>query len=380
LSRALLADATLRQQLDLTPEEEQIIAIEPGYIAPDASGQLDAFLNSYGDFSFVEYHADSPLGLLYGDLLSEIFMEMEVMREFSRKFTVRPIAIKPRILDTLLDCYGQWAHWNSREHPHIAIVIWKGVESESEYEICRHYFESRGYPAIIVDPNELEYRGGWLRVRDFRINIVYKRVTTSDLLKEVGINHALVRAARDRAACVVNSFRVQMLYKKAIFALLDDPIYDHLFTTEEIGALCRHIPWTRRLRRGFASYRGRHIDLMEFVLSHRNVLLLKPNSNGNGVGAVIRGWQCNDEDWQRSVRDAVDTSFIVQERVDGMREPFPMLVNGDIQYDDRFVNFDPYTWGGEEVEGAGVKLSPSSLLNGGSGNRSVAPMLIIEET
>src|SRR5262245_11462050 len=72
LARVLLSEPRLRAELDLSADEEQIIQIEPGYPAPDASGRLDAFLDSRDDFSFVEYNSDSPGGLLYGDMLGEI--------------------------------------------------------------------------------------------------------------------------------------------------------------------------------------------------------------------------------------------------------------------------------------------------------------------
>ena len=69
LCRALLVDAGLRAQLALTSDEERIIQIEPGFRAPDMSGRLDAFLDGGGEFRFVEYNADSPGGLLFGDAL-----------------------------------------------------------------------------------------------------------------------------------------------------------------------------------------------------------------------------------------------------------------------------------------------------------------------
>lgn len=378
LGRALMADPRLRAELDLTQAEEQIIAIDPGFHAPDASGRLDAFLDSRGDFSFVEYNADSPGGLLYGDALSEIFMEMEVTREFSRRFPLRRIPIRPRILETLLDCYRQWGHWNSRERPQIAIVDWKEAQTRAEFELCRAYFESQGCRTVIVDPDELEYRGGWLRAGDFLINLVYKRVITSELLTRGGLNHPLVRAARERAVCVVNSFRVQMLYKKALFALLDDPTYEHFFSADEIVSLRRHIPWTRRLREDATTYRGRQIDLLDFVAAHRDLLVLKPNGDYGGRGVTL-GWECSQETWQRAIRDALGASFVVQERVEILRQTFPTVTNNQIRFEDRFADFDPYTWGGEEVEGAGVRLSPSALLNVTAGGGSATPMLIIEE-
>jgi len=375
LGRALMADARMRAELDLTADEEQIIAIDPGFAAPDASGRLDAFLDSRGEFHFVEYNADSPGGLLYGDVLGEVFMEMNVVREFAQRFPLRRVDVRRQLLETLLDCYRQWGHWG-QERPRIAIVDWNEVSTRAEFEICRRHFEAQGCPAVIVDPRELEYRGGWLRAGDFRINLVYKRVVVGELIARCGLNHPLVRAARERAVCVANSFRVQMLFKKAVFALLDDPAHEHLFTAEETAALRRHVPWTRKLREGFTTYHGRKVDLLDFIVSRRDQLVLKPNGDYGGRGVTL-GWECGEEKWRQAIDDALGASFVVQESVELVRQTFPTLVGDDVKFENRYVDFDPYTWGGEEVEGAGVRLSPSALLNVTAGGGSATPLLII---
>ena len=373
LGRALKADSALRSELDLTSDEEKIVAIDPGFTAPDASGRLDAFLDSRGDFSFVEYNADSPGGLLYGDVLSEIFMEMNVVQEFAKRFPVRNIKIRPRILETLLDAYSQLG-WN--EHPRIAIVDWKEAQTHAEFEICRQYFESQGYPTIVVDPRDLEYRGGWLRAKDFQINLVYKRVIVGELIERCGLDTPLVRAVRDRAVCMANSFQVQMLTKKGLFAQLDNPTNEHLFTAEEIASLRRHIPWTRKLREEFTTYHGRKVDLLDFALTHKEQLVLKPNGDYGGRGVTL-GWECDEEKWRQAIDDALGASFVIQERVEVLQESFPMLVAGEMKYESRYVDFDPYTWGGDSVEGAGVRLSPSALLNVTAGGGSATPMFVI---
>src|SRR5262249_40928840 len=147
-------------------------------------------------------------GLLYGDVLGEIFKEMAVVREFERKSPLRRIEIRPRLLETLLASYREWGRY---DRPRIAIIDWNEVKTRAEFEICREYFESRGYATTIADPNELEYRGGWLRAKDFQINLVYKRVVTGEFLyrdellapgRAAGVNvlnHPLVRAVQDRA-------------------------------------------------------------------------------------------------------------------------------------------------------------------------------------
>lgn len=375
LGAALLADAELRAELDLTTQEERIVAIEPGYAGPDASGRLDAFLDSHGGFSFVEYNAESPGGLLFGDVLGDLFREMEVVRELARRYVVRRIPVRPRILATLLDCYREWG---GRERPRIAIVDWREAKTAAEFELCREFFEAKGYQTIITDPRELEFKDGRLRAGEFQIDLVYKRVVTGELLERGGIKHPLVRAAQERAVCVVNSFRVQMLFKKALFALLDDEARAHLFTAEEVAALRRHIPWTRRLREGWTTYRGRRIDLLEFVAANRERLALKPNSEYGGRGVTL-GWEVEPDVWVQAIKDALGAPFVVQERIEAQQEPFPVLVNGQLKIEDRYVDFDPYVWRGEQCAGAGVRLSSTALLNVSAGGGSATPMMIIEE-
>ncbi|MGE0128164.1 MAG: hypothetical protein AB7U82_08790 [Blastocatellales bacterium] len=374
LYRALMADSKLRAELMLTPDEERLISLDPGFDAPDASGRLDGFFDSRGGFQFVEYNADSPGGLLYGDALGEIFMEMEVAREFSRKRPLRRVPIRPRLLETLLYCYQKWGGY---DRPRIAIVDWDDVKTQAEFEICQEYFQARGYPTIIADPKELEYRGGWLRVRDFQIDLVYKRVVTGELLERGGSDHPLLQAAQARAVCVVNSFHVQMLMKKAIFALLDDPAYEHLFPAREREALRRRIPWTRVLRDGFTTHQGKRVDLMEFVARNREILALKPNGDYGGRGVVL-GWEVGDYAWTRALKEVAGAPYVVQERVEVLKESFPILVNGKVVFEDRYLDFDPYSWCGDDVDGAGVRLSKSALLNVTAGGGSAAPMMIIE--
>jgi hypothetical protein len=387
LYRALMRDEKLRAGMGLTPDEERLISIDPGFSAPDASGRLDAFFDSQGEFHFVEYNADSPGGLLYGDVLGEIFSGMAVVREFGRKYPLRRVEIRPRILETLLSYYREWGRY---DRPHIAIIDWNEVKTRAEFEICREYFESRGYPTVIADPNELEYRGGWLRVKDFQINLVYKRVVTSEFLdraaappgaeaaKAKWLKHPLTQAVQDRAVCMVNSFRVLMLMKKSLFALLDDPANESLFPDAERAALRRRIPWTRVLREGFTTYHGRRVDLLDFVLRRRESLALKPNGDYGGRGVAL-GWECSEDDWNRAVKDATGAPFVVQERVESLRESFPLVSKGQVVFEDRYVDFDPYTWGGDDVEGAGVRLSPSALLNVTAGGGSATPMMILQD-
>ena len=371
--RALLESRELRAELGVSEEEEEFIGIQPGYSYPDASGRLDAFLDSRGSFGIVEYNPDSPGGLLYGDVLGDIFTEMSILYEFSKKYRVHRIPIRPLILETLVSCYRRFG-WS--DHPNIAIVDWRSAKTRAEFELSREYFEANGYKTRIVDPDELEYRGGWLSVQGLRIHIVYKRVLVGELIERGGSNHPLVRAARDRAVCVVNSFRVQLLFRKSILALLQDQRFESTFANDERIAIRKHVPWTRRVREQRTDYDGKQIDLVEFLLKHRERLVLKPDGAYGGTGVVL-GWEASDEAWQQALRLALSSDYVVQERVEVLEEEFPSCDRGKITLTKRYVDFDPYVWSGESVEGAGVRLSTSSVLNVTAGGGSEAPVFIV---
>src|SRR3954454_7567391 len=102
-----------------------------------------------------------------------------------------------------------------------------------------------GIQARIVDPRDVEYRDGKLLAGDFHITLIYKRVLISELIERGGLDHPVVRAVRDGAVCMVNSFRCKILFKKASLAVLSDERNAALFTPEQRQAIADHIPWTR---------------------------------------------------------------------------------------------------------------------------------------
>lgn len=373
LYQALMAEDRLRAEMELTELEEQILRIEPGYSAPDASSRLDAFLDEDGGFHFVEYNAESPGGLFYGDLLSEVFLTLPVMKQFARRYPVRAFPIRRLHLEALLDSYRQWG---GRQKPRIAIVDWRQVKTYNEFLIYQEYLAAQGYESVIVAPEELSYTDGKLCAGDFQIDVVYKRVVTGELLDKFGLDHPLIEAARDRAVCVVNSFRVQMLYKKMTFVLLSDPTYAPLFDAEEQAVIAKHVPWTRKVRPGYTTYQNQRLDLIWFVQHNKDRLVIKPNGEYGGRGVVL-GWECDQAAWEQALAQALEGSFVVQERVRVGAEPYPSYVDNRLVFSERYFDLDPYVWQGGCAEGCGVRLSASALLNVSAGGGSAVPMFVI---
>jgi hypothetical protein len=194
---ACMSDAKLREQLDLESYEEEMlhVDVDAGITVPWSSSRLDAFFRAdTGYLRFVEYNAETPAGIGYGDELMRMFLEMEVMKRFQDCYHVHGEPGMPHLLDNIMKAYRAWG---GIERPQFAVVDWKEVPTLNEHEISRIYFEGVGYKGVLCDPRELEYRDGVLWAGDFRVDLIYKRVLCTELVHELGMNCAIIRAVRD---------------------------------------------------------------------------------------------------------------------------------------------------------------------------------------
>ena len=370
LERALLADADLRLELDLDPAEADLVLADPGFSASSPSARLDGFVGDDGIIRYVEYNAESPAGMAYNDELTAVFATLPVMRAFKKRHTLSSFPVRGKQLGVL-----RRARRPRGELKTIAIVDWRGLPTLTEFEMFAAFFEARGLRAIICSPEDLTYSRHALRVDGVRIDVVYRRVLTSELLARPDVARPLVQAYLDGAVTVVNSFRAKLLHKKMSLALLSDDRYAKLYTAAERKAIAIHVPWTRKMREGHTTYRGTVVDLVDLVMTKRDRFVLKPNDEYGGKG-VILGWTVEQHEWEQTVLAGLTASYVVQEKVPVPRYPFPVLLDR-VHYLDLSIDHDPYLFWGS-VSGCLTRLSSSALLNVTAGAGSVVPTYIVD--
>jgi uncharacterized circularly permuted ATP-grasp superfamily protein len=376
----MLNDPPTRSLMAFTPGEDALLAIDAGYDEPSASSRLDSFFdNTTGSLQFVEYNAESPAGMAYEDELSDVFLSLPVMQEFSRKYTVTKLPAAPRMVQTLLEKFREWG--KARE-PRAAIVDWKGLPTQAEFDLFKQYLEQHGVPTVICSPDEMAYRDRTLYANEQPVNLVYKRVLTSEFLVKYGqdaaLDHPLGRAYREGTICLVNSFKAKPLHKKMIFGLLSDPMIMNAAGIDQDAQamLLKHIPWTRRVQKVRTTYQGQNVDLLKFIRDDQDRLLLKPNDEYGGKGITI-GWETDPDEWDRAIEAALESPFVVQERVHIAYEDYPSYVDGKLHLGRRLVDTDPYLFD-TTVQGCLTRLSTVTLLNVTAGGGSTVPTFLIE--
>jgi glutathionylspermidine synthase len=370
----------MRAQLLLSAAEEEMLKLDDNRVVPWTSSRLDTFyVVEERNLKCVEYNAETPAGIGYGDVLSEVFWESEPMDRFRERYFCRPLPGQALLTDSLMAAYRKWRAPSHPEIPQIAVLDWGDVPTLNEHEISRAYFERYlNTRSILADPRTLEYRDGNLYAGDFRIDMIYKRVLWSELLDMMGTNNPVIRAMKDNKVFITNSASAKLMAKKAALSFLSDERNQNLFTKEQREVVVDHIPWTRTIEERKTEFEGQEIDLIDFVSQNRERFVLKPNDEYGGKGVVL-GWEASQDVWEATLSNALDVPYVVQEKVTIVERDFPSWVNGELDISRRFVDADPYIFGGNSIGGVLTRLSPAKLLNVTAGNGSVVPAFVIED-
>ena len=355
-------DAALRDELALSPEEDSLIRIDPGYPRPMRICRLDAFLSGY-EVKFLEFNADSPAGIGYTDILHEGLTTAIDLPRVRQEFDTAYTPMLPELIATLLDAYAhtRQRHPDLPERPRLALIDAAGSPAVPEFRIVCAAARRDDVDAIHGTLDDLAYDGSTLRVHDEPVQLVYRRALLEDLDQS-----DLVAAARDGRVCIVNPFRARVANNKKLFALFQDPRFAHLVEGDEAEVVSKTIPWTRVLRPGRVSYGSWMIDLLPFVADNRERLVLKPASSYGGRNVSL-GIETPQDRWEEIIAGHAERAdFVVQEYVPVPEEMFPTIEDGHVQMRLKRFNINPFGIGGRHA-GSITRISDQAVINVSAG-------------
>ena len=256
-----LVDQAFREQFRLTGAEEELLTIDPGFDDPSPSARLDSFYDGDRGLRFTEFNTETPAGAGYSDALIDVFYALPVFQEFQKTYQVVPHPCQPGVLHAMLSTYKDWQRaTGNREPMRVAILDWREVPTFGEFVLTYDYLRAAGIEARIADPRECEFADNKLLCGDFHATFVYKRVIITELVERGGIDHPIIQAVRAGAACVANTFRNKILFKKASLAVLGDEANASLFTPEQAEIINANTSpgraWSRSGARQFITSRS----------------------------------------------------------------------------------------------------------------------------
>lgn len=342
---AALSDPALMARLALLPGEKMLAGIEPGYPGFTPTSYFDTFLYN-GGLRVMAHHWDSAPYIAMASGLADLFYDCPPVRHFRRYYRLTKLGGAKELISALLATYKQFG---GKRRPHVGILQLRTVfkttgnaETLLLLDLCRQH----GLAAEIVFPEEVEYRKGVLRQGEFPIDLLWRRVRVHDFLVHFDLTHPVIRACQDRAVCMVSSFRAEMAQKRTVLCLLSDETVTAKFPAAERKAIQNCVPWTRLIVPGQTRYKDQTVDLLDFVVQNRENLVLMSNDPDLDQH-VFDGRDTNPGTWERVLKHASQTPIIVQERVEPVRELFPVYRFREMGMRKVIVDVQPHSLAGK---------------------------------
>lgn len=362
-------------ELGITPRERELIKIPTNVIRLSATARFDAFMTN-DSFRFVEINGESPAGAGYLSKLSGLYPELEIFKQFTKKYPVRFVDPLQHLIQGLLRVYRE--EFGGRElRPVFAIVDKVDIPTRHEFSLIQNYLSESGIECVITDPRNLELKDGWLYAEGKRIDILYRRLLMNDYFEMQDECKAMLEGYKAQKTCFLNTFRSNLVHKKSIFSLLTDRDYNFILNASQLEAIQRHIPWTRKLTYRKTRFRKQLIDLVDYVIQNKDEFVLKPNDSYGGKGVSI-GEDITQLAWEDNVKEAILEGYVVQEVVRVKREAFYLRKNDEWKSYPTLVDLAPYL-NGPLIGGCLTRTTAERLANVSSGGGSI-PMFILRNT
>lgn len=363
-----LSNEEIRSIMKFSDHEDELFSINPGYKTPLVIARHDAFMQNYS-VRFLEFNCDSPAGFAYSDVMEEGFKEVFKEHSFLIEWKIEYIKRQDRLLKTLLTCYQEFCLENKDfpSKPVIAIVDWDDVSTTSEFELLKKYFENKGYDTIIATPQKFRITGGKVTVDGQAVHLVYKRVITKELLEKWDVVEHFIQSIREGLVCCCNSFRSYIVGNKKVLSLISDPRFQHIYNDDELKVIKQTIPWTKILADKKVTYKDFTVNLRDFVIDNKEMLVLKP-ANSYGGKDVYLGNETSQDLWETILNQHIDDeTWIVQEYVRIPQEFFPVFGdNNGVTLVLKKVNINPFSLLGK-YSGTITRVSDKSVINVSAG-------------
>lgn len=369
-----LQSPALLNRLQMLPAEKMLAAVPSGYSRFNVTSRMDAHVQN-GSLSLRGIEACKPTGFVYSEPLADVFLELPILKAFKRgRYKLSKIGGRKSLLGAVMQA---WKEFGGLRRPNIAVVQFEQQfdSGATEGHLIAELFNEGGAPARVVSPDQLEYVNGKLRAGVFDIDVVFRRLLTRELLVRFDLSHPLLRAYRERAVCVVNSFQSEIAQRRAIFDLVTDETVTARLASTDRKLIRNFVPWTRVVGEKKTTYRDKDVDLPEFIRRTREQLILRPNDD-TGEHGVFVGAEMNETAWERAVRTALRTPYVVQERLSSGRLAFPVFQYGELQLKELEVSIHPHVFNGK-MQGAFAALQTSY---GSATPLAIAPVLLLEDS
>lgn len=285
---------------------DALIRVPHHYTTTVPMGRFDIFYYGPGEFQFCELNADGASAMNEDHELSQILMKTKLMGTLEGEIEVERFELFHSWVKEVGEIHGEFVENTGikprGDKPVVAIIDFIDKGSSIEFEVFREAFIDGGFDCVIVDPRDIRCESGFLYYGDLKLDILYRRLVTKDLMDRYDEVPALIEGLLAGKTCVVGSIKTQIIHTKRFFEVLYEPVLRAFLSEVDLAFIDRHVPYTRPLRKdaSFGTY-----------LSHREDYIIKPVDYYASKG-VCAGKDYDDASWAALLEEKVNEDFIIQ--------------------------------------------------------------------
>lgn len=311
---------------------EELILIDQGDDMPVPVGRYDIFYEGDGKFKFCELNTDGSSAMNEDRVLSKILMDSKIFKDMGKDWDINSFELFDSLVVSFLDHYRKIRNKDAQV---VALVDLLDKGTLPEFVEFKKTFEKGGVKTLICDVRELEYRQGrlWGRMAQidyqesakdkdegtfFPIDLVYRRLVTSDFMEIRSKAAALEEAYRDKAILMMGGFRSQIMHAKTCFSVLHSEGVKNILSSEEIEFIKAHVPYTKELL---------DVDDKKTLVENKDDFILKPYNSYASQG-ILLGREHEQEEWEKIIENLPLDQYIYQEYVENNHSPV-LEVEGD---------------------------------------------------
>ncbi len=281
---------------------EDLILIDNAYDINVPIGRFDIFYKDKDNFKFCELNTDGSSAMNEDNAIANIMLQSKSIEDLSHKYDFYNLELIDKWVDDIIEIFKGYNR--KIENPNIGIVDFIESGTSEEFKVFKEAFEKKGYNTIIVDPRNLKYRDGGLYAHDYKIDLVYRRIVTFELIEKADEIKDFIEAYKDGVFCSVGSIKSQIMHNKIIFKILHDEDTLEFLSEEEGEFVKNHIPETGLFRDNNEVY--------EMVLNNKDRYIMKP-LDLNASQGVYAGRDLSQSQWEDRLKESWDTDYLYQE-------------------------------------------------------------------
>lgn len=351
---------------------EELILADHGYGVNVPIGRFDIFYGCDNNFRFCELNTDGSSAMNEDNTLARILLETEPMKKMQEKYDVEYFELIYKWVEESIRIYQEFCKNVNRsniEKPNVAIVDFEGSGTPIEFEEFKRAYIDRGYNTIIADPRELKYKDGSLYYNEMKIDLVYRRIVTRELIERSHEIEDFISAYKDKSVCVIGPIKSQIMHNKIIFKILHEEETLEFLSLKERDYVKKHIPYT-------IEFKG---DMSTFTeaLENKDKYVIKPRDLFASKGVYV-GKDFNKEQWRQKLEENWEKDYLLQEFCTPYTQDLIQFENGEAKVSklNHILGLFMYN---EKLAGLYTRVGENNIISGLHGYYTVPNMVVKEK-